>query len=60
MKGIQKIGPVFRFGYADLIWTEAKDEEYYQPGQPASRKCPLSLTEMRTRMIEEAEADSDG
>jgi len=40
-----------RYGYADLIWTDAKGGEQYKIGEPASRKCPKSLTEMRTQMI---------
>jgi hypothetical protein len=42
-----------RFGFADLIWTDAKGDEKFQRGNAASLKCPLSLTEMRTRMIAE-------
>jgi len=44
---------LYRYGFADLVWTEAKGGEHYKVGEPASRKCPLSLTEMRTRMIDE-------
>jgi hypothetical protein len=45
---------MYRYGFADLIWTEAKGGEHYEEkGEPASRKCPLSLTEMRERMIVE-------
>jgi hypothetical protein len=44
---------LYRFGFADLVWTDAKGGEFYVPGDAASRKCPLSLTEMRTRMIGE-------
>jgi hypothetical protein len=42
-----------RFGFADLIWTEAREGERYRKGEPASRKCPASLRHMRRRMIEE-------
>ncbi len=44
---------MYRFGYADLVWSRKMGNEYYEPGDPASRKCPLSLTEMRERMIVE-------
>jgi hypothetical protein len=42
-----------RFGFADLIWTDAKNGERYRKGEPASRYCPKSLTHMRERMIGE-------
>src|SRR5262249_23695954 len=42
-----------RFGFAHLIWTEARNGERYRKGDPASLKCPASLTHMRRRMIEE-------
>jgi SLOG cluster3 family len=44
---------MFRFGFADLIWTEARGGEKYRKGDPASRRCPLSLRHMRERMLQE-------
>ena len=43
---------MFRFGFADLVWTEVMGGECHMKSEPASR-CPLSLTEMRARMIAE-------
>jgi hypothetical protein len=42
-----------RFGFADLVWTEAKNGEEYRPGEPASLKCPQSLKHMRESLIED-------
>lgn len=44
---------MFRFGFADLIWTEARGGEKYVKGDAASHSCPQSLRHMRERMIEE-------
>ena len=44
---------MFRFGFAELVWTEALRGEKYRKGDPASRSCPHSLTHMRQRMIHE-------
>jgi hypothetical protein len=44
---------LYRFGFADLLWTDAEGGEHYQPGDAASLQCPLSLRAMRTRMIKE-------
>ena len=44
---------MFRFGFAELIWTEARGGEKYILKEPASRSCPQSLRHMRERMIRE-------
>ena len=44
-----------RFGFARLVWTEARDGEHYRRGQAASLICPRSLTHMRERMIGETQ-----
>ena len=44
---------MYRFGFANLVWTDAQNGERYVKDTPASRNCPQSLRHMRIRMIAE-------
>jgi len=48
----QETTGLFTLGYSDIVWTDAKNGEYYLPGKADSRQCAASLEEMRRVMID--------